>query len=420
MVKYISWLAAFFWVFMALPGIAQTRAVDPVDLTLTVTLETLPETPFRQEMILLTIHGVYKRHITREKLLQPSLEGFNWMQLGEDHWYESMLDGRPVKNMRRRMAIFPDGAGRLRIGRFKHQLTLLDEDNKWFEHMIEAAPIEIDVLPEPGGADWWFPVRGLRVTDNWSNAPDQLVPGAGVLRVVRISALGASPDMIPPMPELKSPSALIFAHPEKRLVDLTSNGPQAIAFWRWTVTPTNGHAAILEPIEFSYFDTVERQTRNVVISAQRVAFGDAIRPPPAADVAPPAQKQMRPALLGAIGFFAFVAGTVLFARGRVLSVVPLMSWARRHYLLWQFSQAARCGDAAGLRRLARALDEHYAPSSERMALLAELDNALFGRAQTAWDMAAFCTRFRRSLSAPLAAEPTQDQSDSTHPRPAMQ
>ncbi len=107
LIRILSTLTSCF--YLCLPVAAQTLEVDPSDLTLTVTVETLAATPFRQEMVLLTIHGIYKRHITLEKLRQPDFSGFNWMQLGQDHWFESMLDGRPVKNMRRRMAIFPKG-----------------------------------------------------------------------------------------------------------------------------------------------------------------------------------------------------------------------------------------------------------------------------------------------------------------------
>jgi hypothetical protein len=133
--RYLAFCLAF---CLAVPVAAQSQnqaqSVEASDLQLTVTVEPMPATPMRQEMILLTIHGIYKRHITLERLEQPDFAGFNWMQLGEDHWFESMLDGRPVKNMRRRMAIFPNEAGILDIAPFRHHLTLLDKDNKWFEH----------------------------------------------------------------------------------------------------------------------------------------------------------------------------------------------------------------------------------------------------------------------------------------------
>ena len=382
---------------LASPATAQTRDVNPDDLTLTVTLEPLPDPLLRQEMVLLTIHGTYRRHITRERLEQPVLDGFNWMQLGQDEWFDSMRDGLPVRNMRRRMAVFPDGTGRLEIGPFRHHVTLLDEDNKWFEYTVQSDPLTVDVTPAPPHHGWWFPVRGLEISDSWSNAPDQLATGEGVLRIIRLSALGASPDMIPPMPELTSPSALIFSHPEKRLVELTPYGPRSVAFWRWTVTPTNGNSAVLEPIRFTYFDTATRQMREAVISAQRIAFGDVTGSTRPTEPQVIRQTVLRPGLLGLGAALGLVAGLLAMLAGRRFSWRPLSDAARRKHLLWQLGVAARRGDMAQLRRTAHALDAQSAPSAGRHALLVRLDNAVFAASPQPWAPDRFYRDFRRTL-----------------------
>ncbi|MEO1138379.1 MAG: hypothetical protein AAFW87_02885 [Pseudomonadota bacterium] len=382
------------------PVVAQTRHVDPDDLKLELLVEELPATPFRQEMILLTIHGVYKRHITRETLIQPDFAGFSWMQLGQDYWYESMISGLPVKNMRRRVAIFADEVGTLEIGSFQHKLTLLDEQNKWFDHTIKSDPVSIKVMQEPSRDEWWFPVRGLKVSDDWSNAPDQLKEGEGVLRVVRVSALGASPDMLPPMPELRSPSALIFAHPEKRLVDLTPNGPQAIAFWRWTVTPTNGHAAILEPIEFTYFDTLTREDRTVEISAQRVAFGETVIPEATTPTPPIVQARLWSGTQLTVGVFAFLAALMLMLQGRAVSFAPFHGWLSKQRMLARLRKAARVRDDRVLRRTAHELDALYQPDADRQAMLHGLDTMLFGKSRDTANMVQFARDFQNALRTP--------------------
>ncbi len=315
MVKWLV-LLALLW---PLTTFAQTREVIPSDLTITATLETTERAPFQQEMVLLTIHGVYKRHITLEKLEAPDLAGVNWMQLGEDHWYESELDGLKVKNFRRRMALFPEEAGRLVIGPFTHHLTLLDETNAWFSHDIQSEPITLDVRPAPQTDDWWFPVRHLEISDRWSNAPDQLGEGEGVLRVITLTGIGVSPDMMPPMPELKSPSAHIFPHPEKRLVELSPDGPVSVTFWRWTIKPARPPSAILEPLKFSYFDTIAREMREVTISAQRVGMDRATMPP--ASEAPPEPVVLRPLLGGGLMVAGLALGLGLSLGGRRFSAI---------------------------------------------------------------------------------------------------
>ncbi|MFD1343095.1 hypothetical protein, partial [Litorisediminicola beolgyonensis] len=284
----MRWIALF--LFWSGAAFAQSSTVGPRDVEITVTVAEADEIPFTQEMVLITIEGVYRRHVTREKLEQPDLDGFNWVQLGNDYWFESTENGQKVKNFRRRMALYPERAGTLEIGPFIHHLTLTDEGDDWFNHDFYSEPVTIEVAPAPPvpEGEWWFPVRQLRVADDWSNAPDLLKPGEGVLRVVRVEAVGVPPDMIPPMPELRSPSAMIFAHPEKRLVELSPEGPVSVAFWRWTIRPSGDVSAILEPIQFDYYDTRDRTPRRVVISAQRVAYDESTlgsAPPPPEPVA---------------------------------------------------------------------------------------------------------------------------------------
>ena len=334
---------------------AQSRTVAPEDLTLTVEVLDGPATPYTREMVMIVIRGTYRRHITREQLEQPDLEGFNWTQLGPDVWREERIRGRPVKVMERRMALYAERPGTLTIGAFTHHLTLTDERDNWFAHDITSAPVTVEVAAPPVSESegWWFPAKRLEISDQWSNAPDRLVPGEGVLRIVRVEALGVTPEMIPPMPDLTSPSGMVFAHPEKRLVELTPEGPVSYAFWRWTIQPTNGRSAIVEPLEFAFFDTENRVMRDVTISAQRVAYAEAGLPPPDAPVPTVRLPGWPVALLAGL---AFVAGLGWAVQGRQADGAGL-----RRRLPWldpqarQMLLAARRGDAPATRRAARGL-----------------------------------------------------------------
>lgn len=376
----MRWLWAV--ILMALPGLAlaQSKTVLPDDLELWVEVTETEYTPFVREMVLITIKGIYRRHITREKLVQPDLEGFSWTQLGDDTWRDERINGELVKTFKRRMAVYPARPGTLTIGAFTHQLTLTDEGDDWFDHQIMSAPVTIDVVAAPLSEDWWFPVKSLQVSDQWSNAPDQLVPGEGVLRVVRVEALGVTAEMIPPMPTLHSPSAMIFPHPEKRFVELSPQGPQAFAYWRWTIRPSNDTSTIIEPLSFTYFDTVNRVDRQVTISAQRVAYGAVVPDQDAnAPIATRAVSAQLPGWPLAILAALICAGGVFVAlRGHRIAGVPAL---RRFWLadplarqLWR---AARAGRGAEMRRYAAAMLRRDGGSARRRELLHQLDLALF-------------------------------------------
>ena len=392
----MKWLI-FLCIAFPLQALAQSGTVLPSEVAIEVTIEDNTTVPFTREMVLLTIRGVYRRHITREELIQPDLEGFNWTQLGPDNWSEERINGRKYKVFTRRMAIYPVESGELAIGPFIHRLTLTDENDDWFEHEIQSEPLTTQVAEAPATMDWWFPVRKLQISDQWSNAPDQLAPGEGVLRVIRLEALGATPEMIPPMPELNSPSAMIFAHPEKRLVELTPEGPVTYVFWRWTIRPSNDTSGIVEPLQFGYFDTVARETREVTISPQRIAYGTVT-------------SELRPDSTEAEAHAAMLPGWPAFALAIAVFLVGLASGMSGHKVaaskalqrigifdplardLWR---CARAGRADGLRQAAAAILRRDGLSSERVAKMREFDSRTFNPEAEAPDLMEFARRFIR-------------------------
>lgn len=376
---------------------AQSRIVRPSELRLEVEIEEHRHVPLAHEMVIITIRGLYRRHITREELVQPDFAGFSWSQLGPDKWTEERIDGEKVKIFERRMAIYPNRPGRLTIGAFTHRLTLTDEGDDWFDHEISSRPLTIEIAPAPATEGWWFPLRRLRVSDQWSNAPDQLKPGEGVLRVVRLEALGATPEMIPPMPELHSPSAMIFPHPEKRLVELSPEGPITYAFWRWTIRPSNDISAIVEPFRIEYFDTVARQNRTVFVSAKRVAYGSAIPDTRRAADAPDARPARLPGLPEAsAALLVFLGGIGYVLWGRRMMPWRILPRARPFdRLAIRMRRAARRGDAIAVRRAAAAMiaRDGFRNMPCRMDAMNAMDEAIFAPGDAAPDLRPLVHKF---------------------------
>ncbi|WP_170335212.1 BatD family protein [Ruegeria arenilitoris] len=393
----MKWLVLM-CLFVPVHAVAQSKTVLPSELSIEVTVEENVAIPFTREMILISIRGVYRRHITREKLVQPDFNGFSWAQLGPDHWTEERINGRNFKVFTRRMAVYPVRSGTLTIGRFTHSLTLTDENDDWFQHDIQSEPLTIEVATAPASAGWWFPVRDLKISDQWSNAPDQLSPGEGVLRVIRIEALGATPEMVPPMPELHSPSAMIFAHPEKRLVELTPDGPVTYAFWRWTIRPGNDTSGIVEPLQFSYFDTVARENRDVTISAQRVAYGTVAGGETGVELnSEPTAARLPGWPAVALAAFVFAIGVVWGMSGRKLTGLPaLQRFGIFDPLVRDLRTCARTGRADGLRRAAAAILRRDGLSQARLEQMREFDRRFYDPKAPAPDLMGFARDFLRN------------------------
>lgn len=260
------------------PGGAQQDVRGQVE----VFVETSGTLPFPGEMVLLRIRSTFPaRPIALEWLEQPALTNFAWMQLGPDRSFKTELNGAPVVGFERRIALFPEKNGRLRIEPFVHHLTVIDADNARRQVDLRSAPVDLEVGAWPaaqGGPyarhSWWLPAKSLTVSDKWEPNPDQLAPGETARRTVTIEAAGISVERLPPAPKLRSPGVITFAAPVERLTVVTPDGPVARAVYRWDVRPATAIAATLEAVHIPWFDTGSRQMRDAVLPARRVALVD--------------------------------------------------------------------------------------------------------------------------------------------------
>lgn len=347
--------------FACTPGWGQNR-VGPDDMRLELVLEDRSHPPFAEEMILLRITGAYRLPITLESLIQPDLDGFNWMQLGEDIWFRERDGGLDTLKFERRMALFPHQPGTFTIGPFTHKLSLLSRSGQRFDHRLVSDTVSLTVGTPPEHDGWWFPTRKLEVSDRWSNAPEALVEGGSALRVVALTVEGTEPARIPPMPDLTAAGAFVFPHPEQRIVELGPRGPVTRVFWRWTIRPARASAGYLNPIEIPYFDTETQESKSITLAAQRVAYAGVDGAGPtafgAALPASPAADDVQPDAPTAWRMPSLPLSAIVLA-GLLLGLAPLGVLLRRGHWSWPPAirrLLTRNPDQTALRRAAKQND----------------------------------------------------------------
>lgn len=369
--------------------LAQAQArIEIDDVRLELELEPRPHASYPGEMILLSIHGTYKIPVIRENLLQPSLENFDWMQLGEDRWYKARENGFEVLKLERRMALFPQNAGRLEIPAFTHALEMLGRNGQTVPVDISSNALSLKVVPRPDTVDWWFPVRGLEISDSWSNQPEALDTGAAALRIVTLTVDGSAPQRIPPMPEMTGAGAFIFPHPEQKITALGPDGPITRVFWRWTVRPDEGSAGYLNPVRIAWFDTETRESRDIELSAQRIAYAEGSQEVRArvnsAGASPSAVGEEDgwnlPALPGwavlPSGILGLLIGLALLVWRHTGAVWALPRWLWPDPRLVHLKRAARNGNGPGVWAAAVQV---LGTGKPRPQSLRQLERAIFGR-----------------------------------------
>lgn len=264
-------ISAILCFLLWVPALAD-EGIKPSDIRLELTLEDRGHPPHVGEMILLSIHGTFRIPVVRESLRQPSLDGLDWMQLGEDRWYKEREDGFEVLKFERRMALFPQRTGTITIDPFVHELEMLSRTGATIKLNHRSGRADITAAAQPESPSWWFPVRRIAINDTWSNQPEALPTGGAGLRIITLTIEGTAPQRIPPMPEMTGAGVYIFPHPPHKITALGPQGPVNHVFWRWTVRPEAGTAGYVNPVPLTYFDAETRAEKTITFAAQRIAY----------------------------------------------------------------------------------------------------------------------------------------------------
>ena len=376
-------LAVLFLIVLA--ALTPAHAIDPGDLTLTVTPD-LPggAQPYAREMVLLRLRGVYRTQILLEELRQPALVNFSWTQLGRDHWGRTrMPDGQMALEFERTIAVFPQHTGTFTIDPFVHRLTINDGgERKQVDVRSEPIPFPVAAWTgATGGPDaaepWWLPARDVSITDSWDPDPETLNKGDTARRIVTLEAQGMLAEGLPPRPVMRTRGIITFAGPVKRETLITPSGPVARATYQWDIKKGVSEVIPLDAIKIPWFDTLTRTLRETEIPARQIGGGLAER-----------EEDLRPA---APASWPALAAAALAAFGLGLALIGFRTGPARLRLdrgqARALRLAAAAGDAAAFRaalgRAAQAQPDLAALWREEPDLaqdLAALDRQVFGQA----------------------------------------
>lgn len=310
----------------------------------------LPEMrPVVGEMIPVTIRGEYTGQISLESITFPDSPSYDWIQLARDRWANERINGKVFRIFERRIAVFPRQPGTLTIGPVTHHLTKADGMTRPVFDIV-AQPVTRAVLPYPGiGRTLASPK--LTMTDEFSTDPSQLGHSETFTRRIVITAENSMAHLLPPRPLIREPWLISFAAPEVRETRLTTDGPVAIVIWEWSLRPHTGEVGSLTPMQFPWFNTVEREKQTVITLPVQIGiagFGDNIDG---------AAQHMRSVTVQAAGLAAagLVLGLITALAGRTPAPRLLAARLRRmrpNPYARALRHAARDGDLMTLRRVA--------------------------------------------------------------------
>ncbi len=369
-------LLSLILILLAAPAVAQQSELRPDQARLELVLDEPGIEPFEGQMVLATIRGLYAVNITQEDLKLRHMTGVDWVRLGQDDWSQQRIDGRSLRVMERRIALYPKAPGSLTILPIAHELEYLD-DGARRRAIVRSDPVTLTVRPAPvTDGTPWLPARAVEMSEEWSADPARLTDGQSVERKVILRVFGATPEMLPPQPAMRAPWLITFSPPEQRSQQLTPQGPVTTAVWRWTLRPTTGEMGVMTAVITPWYDIDAGQNRSVTIPAATIGYQSF------ADNSAASWSEGlaggRLALL-AWGLSTAIALAVI-ATGRGAVAAPLAAlrdvMAERR-LRRRLRRAARRGEVSAFRATAVTLLRGNGRHAEH-AMLAPLDRQIFG------------------------------------------
>lgn len=360
---------------------------------LVVELGAEPRQAVVQEQVILTIKLFHAVDLREGKLTIPNLPDALVERLGEDETSEELRNGRRYKVVTRRLAVFPQKSGVLRIPpvEFNGQAVTRagPSGSSFFNRPFGADPfdalfgqtkpvrarsseISINIAPKPPDArgPWWLPAQAVTVSEAWSPSGPFRV-GEPVTRTITLEAAGLTPAQLPELP-LDAPAGVKhYSDQPSKDMRTSVSGVKSVKTQKVAYIATQPGTVTLPPIDIAWWNTVTRQVEHARLPARDMVFApaDTVASPttvvPAPVVAPPADDQSAVSPVPATAPSASSeTGTVW----RIVAIAVFIGWIATLLVWWRHATRRRAGS-----------NDAAAPSSEipqkRSAVLSAVRDA---------------------------------------------
>ncbi len=262
------------------------------DVLLEVSAE--PDTVYVQAPVQLAVRLLYRRSLLEGNLSDPSIEDALVRRQGDDRQYSARRGGESYRVIERRFVVFPGRSGELHIPALRFVGLLAADAGDGLGGFglfrgggrrvgAESQPLTIEVLPPPPGAPSpWFPANDVRLSEDWGDDPVPVFRvGEPVTRRLRVEALGASGEQVPPLAP-GTPEGM-RSYPDKPVLHTGSRDGHLLGVREQSLAlvPTRAGRQVLPAVEVHFWDTAADRARVARLPAREIE----VLPAPA-DVTP--------------------------------------------------------------------------------------------------------------------------------------
>ena len=262
------------------PSGSAAAGQDSRDIFLDV--QVIPAAAYVQQQVIYTVKLYRAVSTSNETLSEPVVARGNAIieLLDADRRYDTFIQGRPYSVFERSYGIYPQVSGDLSLSplRFQAQLSAgarftLDPFSAGASTTVrQSEPLELQVKPVPAAyqGEHWLPATDVKITEQWSKNPNDLLPDEPVTRSLTITAQGLTASQLPELPEL-FPTGF-KQYPDKPELDnrKSADGITGVRQQKNAVIPTQAGAYTLPEISLPWWNTETHALEYAVLPERRV------------------------------------------------------------------------------------------------------------------------------------------------------
>ena len=257
-----------------------------------IEVEAAPEAAYVQAEVVYTIKLYRSVATSNETLSEPAVSQGSAIveQLDADRSYDIIIKGRRYAVFERSYGIYPQVSGSLMIPpvRFQAQLSStsifsLDPFGGGTKTVVrQSEPVELQVEPIPAAyrGGHWLPAADVKITEEWSKNPLELLPDEPVTRTLTLSAQGLTASQLPEIPELFPGD--FKQYPDMPVLENTrsADGITAVRQQKSAIIPAQAGEYTLPDISLPWWNTGTQTLEYAVLPERQVQVAALVTEPP--------------------------------------------------------------------------------------------------------------------------------------------
>ncbi len=274
----------------------RAAAAGPDAPDIFIEVEAAPAAAYVQAEVVYTVKLYRSVATSNETLSEPAVSQGSAIveQLDADRSYDIVIKGRRYAVFERSYGIYPQVSGKLLIPpvRFQAQLSSaslfsLDPFSGGTKTVVrQSEPVELQVDPVPAAyrGGHWLPATDVKITEEWSKNPLELLPGEPVTRTLALSAQGLTSSQLPELEELFPGD--FRQYPDMPVLENTrsADGITAVRQQKSAIIPAQAGEYTLPEIALPWWNTQTQTMENAVLPERRVRVAALAATPPAGDL----------------------------------------------------------------------------------------------------------------------------------------